>query len=126
MKRFLLTATFFWAVCAQAQLRVGVQGGYSRVRWTSVNTNKGAFDDSYTTAGLDGFQFGGVTEIKLSGKWLLRPALFISGKGTTLNHENWHNTSSRGIWVRYVEVPVALVYQARLNQKLTGFAGGGF
>ena len=69
---------------------------------------------------------GVVAEIHLSNKLLLRPALFVSGKGTTLNRKSSFDTSSRGIRIQYMELPVTLVYQASLTRKVSGFAGAGF
>jgi len=127
MRIFLLLFHCFWCIFAQAQIRLGLQGGYSRVTWTSVNATSSASGDLYanTTSGLSGFQAGIVTEVSLSAKLVLRPGLFVSGKGTTLNRQSYFDTSSRAIWIQYVEVPVTLVYQVSLGKKATGFVGGG-
>jgi len=125
MRILLLLFPCFCCICGQAQIRLGVQGGYSRVRWTSIKATPSAFDESFTTAGLSGFQTGVVAEVKLSAKLFLRPALFVSGKGTTLNRYSWVGANSQGIWIQYLEVPVTLVYQVSLSRKVTGFAGGG-
>lgn len=118
----------FLCVVVRAQFRLGVQGGYSRVSWASINPTSSNYflDDSYKTSGLSGFQTGVVAEVKLSDRLFLRPALFVSGKGTTLNQQRSFDTSSRSIRIQYIEVPVTLAYQRSLSRKLAGFAGGGF
>jgi len=68
---------------------------------------------------------GVVAEVNLSDKLFLRPALFVSGKGTTLDRRSWVDTSARGIWLQYVEVPVPIAYQVILGRKVTGFVGAG-
>ncbi|HMG68320.1 MAG TPA: outer membrane beta-barrel protein, partial [Chitinophagaceae bacterium] len=126
MRVLLLLFLCFWCICIHAQFRLGIQAGYSRFKWASINATPSAFPDSYTTSELSGFQTGLVAEVKLSDKLFLRPALFVSGKGTTLNRQSSFDTSSRRIWIGYIEVPVTLVYQGRLSSKIIGFAGGGF
>jgi hypothetical protein len=121
----LLLFLCLWCIYAQAQIRLGVQGGYSRVKWASINATSSYLPLSYSTSALSGFQTGVVAEVNLSDKLFLRPSLFVSGKGTTLDRLSWFDTSSRGIWLQYVEVPITLVYQVRLSRKVTGFAGGG-
>jgi len=125
MRILLLLFPCFWCICVQAQLRIGVQGGYSRVRWASINPTSSILPLSYTTCALSGFQTGLVAEVNLWNRLFLRPALFVSGKGTTLNRQSWFDTSSRGIWLQYVELPVTLVYQVILSRKVTGFVGAG-
>ena len=125
MRILLLLFTCFWCIFAQAQIRLGLQGGYSRVKWTSINATSSVLPLSYTTCALSGFQTGLVAEFNLWNRLCLRPALFVSGKGTTLNRQSWFDTSSRGIWLQYVEVPVTLVYQVILSRKVTGFVGAG-
>jgi hypothetical protein len=126
MRILLLFIFIFCCLNLQAQVRLGVQAGYSRVQWHSVNSAPGPFSDySYANSGQSGFQAGIVAEVKLSYKFFLRPSLFASEKGTTLNYHNWYNSDSRGIWVRYIELPLTIVYQKHLSNKLKGFAGGG-
>lgn len=127
MRLILLPLPCFSCIYAQAQIRLGVQGGYSRVKWASINATSSnlSFVESYTTSGLSGFQTGVIAEVNLSHELLLRPSLFVSGKGTTLNRQSWYDTMSRGIWIQYIEVPVTLIYQVSLSSKLAGFAGGG-
>jgi outer membrane protein with beta-barrel domain len=127
MRVLILLFLSFWYTSGQAQIRLGVEGGYSRVTWTSINATPGASGDLYanTTSGLSGFRAGIVAEVSLSAKLLLRPALFVSGKGTTFNRQSYFDTSTRAIWIQYVEVPVTLIYQVRLSKRITGFVGGG-
>jgi outer membrane protein with beta-barrel domain len=127
MRILLLLFPCVSCICANAQVRLGVQAGYSRVGWASVNATSSVFfdTDSYTTSGLSGFQTGVVAEVNLSDKLFLRPALFVSGKGTTQNNQSGYDTSSRRIRISYMEVPVSLVYKVSLSSKVAGIAGGG-
>lgn len=125
MRIILLWLSHGWSIYAGAQVRLGIQGGYSRVTWASINATPSTFAESFTTSGQGGFQAGVVADVKLSTKIFLRPALFISSKGTRLNRYSWVGNNSQNIWIQYAEVPVTLAYQVGLGRKVTGFAGGG-
>lgn len=126
MRVILLLFPCFYSFCGQSQIQFDIEGGYSRGTWTSINAiTSSNFPDSYTTSGLSGFQTGLVAEINLSTKFLLRPAIFVAGKGTRLNRQSWFDTSSRDIRIQYIDLPVTIVYRVRIS-KMAGFAGGGF
>ena len=126
MRILLLFTCYLFCLCTSAQIRIGGQAGYSRVTWVSVDpVSNPNTDYKYNTSGQDGFQNGIVVEIKVSNRWYLRPTLFVTGKGTWMNSKTWIDSSSAGIWVRYIELPIAAIYQLQLSNKLSGFAGGG-
>ena len=128
MRQLLLMVTCLWSVCMHAQLRLGLQGGYNRVKWAASDAVPTSTDENYATSGLSGFQSGVVAEIRILNSLSLRSGVFISGKGTTLKHQSqsWNDTSSRSIWIRYLEAPVTLIYYYNLYKQVRAFTGGGF
>ena len=126
MRILLLLVTCLFYLSTSAQVRIGGQLGYSRVTWVSVNhVNDPNNDFSFKTSGQEGFQNGIVAEIKLFGKWYLRPILFVTGKGTWISSTTSFDTSSVGIWIRYIELPIAVINQFHISNKLSAIIGGG-
>jgi hypothetical protein len=106
-----------------AQIRIGLQGGYSMVGWINSIPS-----ESHTTSNLGGFQYGVVSELRLSKHWLVRPGLFVSRKGSTLKYASsaFEDTSARDIWIDYVDLPVMLEFRETLYKQLKGFVGAGY
>ena len=123
MKIILLAITLSCFNGLQAQIRVGLQGGYNYARLSPRQSSSDIF--SYSTTGFRGFNAGVVAEIKIYKNWIFRPALLVDGKGTRLEKEGFGNKSSRFIELHYVEVPIAVIRQWNAGKNFTAFAGGG-
>lgn len=123
MKIILLAITLSCFIGAQAQVRIGVQGGYNHARLSPGQSSSNLY--SYSTSGFRGFNAGAVAEIKVSENWILRPALLINGKGTRLETTGFANTSKRFIELHYLELPIAVIHKWNAGKKFTAFAGGG-
>jgi len=128
MRACLLAIICLWSVSIQAQHRLGIQFGYITAKWNPSNDPTFPSDATYTTSPVNGLQFGLVGEIRLINNLSIRPGLFLTGKGTTLNYLRnslYYDSSSLAIWVRYIEVPVTFVYHIVLSKQLKTFLGGG-
>lgn len=125
MRILLLTVGFFVGMVAQAQFRIGVQTGINRVYWSTTDAHPSSSGETYSTSEAFNLHGGIVGQINLSSRWHMRSGVFLTGKGTTLAHQSYRDTSSLDIWLRYVELPVALVYQGQLGRTIEGFAGAG-
>jgi hypothetical protein len=107
-------------------VQLGVLAGVNRVSWSAADAHPVSSGASYATAGTINFQGGIIGQLNLPGAWQLRSGLLLTGKGTTLNYQSYHDTSSLDIWLRYVELPVLLVYQRAVGEHAKGFGGAGF
>ena len=123
MKLLLLSIILFCFISTQAQLRVGVQGGYNYARLSPNQTSSGVY--SYSTSGLSGFQAGAVFEMKVSEYWIFRPSLLINGKGTRLEKAGMGITDSRFIQLHYVEIPISFVRSWTAGKDAFVFTGAG-
>jgi hypothetical protein len=111
MKKIVFTVlsvlSFFAQVQAQNPARFGVVGGIqsSTIRGQTLSSD-----------GKFGFNLGGVAELSLSDKFLIRPQLLYSSKGGV--YQRYRDTYS------YIEIPVHAVYKAEVGQgKLFGGVG---
>lgn len=125
MRLLLLTAGFFVCIVTQAQVRIGVQAGINRVNWSATDAHPTSSGETYSTSGASNLHGGIVGQVHLSHRWHLRSGLFLTGKGTTLDHHSDRDTSSLYIWVSYIELPITLVYQGKVGKNMDGFAGAG-
>ena len=123
MKIILLAITLSSFIGSQAQIRIGVQGGYNHARLSPRQSSSDIY--SYSTSGFRGFNAGAVAEIKVSQNWIFRPALLVNGKGTRLEKTGFGNKSSRFIELHYVEVPIAIIHKWNTGKNFNVFAGGG-
>ena len=125
MRILLLTFSFICCFGAQAQLRIGAQAGVSRVKWVSSDAAPTSSGEIYSTSGLNNMQGGIVSQLKLSGGWQLRSGLMFTGKGTARHYLSDRDTSNLNIWLRYLELPIALLYQRSFGRKTDCFVGAG-
>jgi len=123
MKILLLATALFCFICTQAQLRIGVQGGYNYTRLSPNHASSEVY--SYSTRGFRGFQAGAVFEMRVSQNWIFRPAILVNGKGTRLEKTGMGNTSSRFIELHYVEIPISMVRSWSAGKNAFAFAGAG-
>lgn len=123
MKIFLLAIILSCFISSQAQIEIGVQGGYNHAR-LSPNQSSSDFYN-YSIQGFRGFQVGAVAEMKVSENWIFRPALLVNGKGARLEKTGFGNKDSRFIELHYVEVPIAVVHKWNVGKSFTAFAGAG-
>ena len=125
MKILLLFIAPLWCFQAQAQLRIGVQGGYNS---TTLSPNNAASDlFSYSTAAIGEFNAGIVAEMRLADNWMFRPGILINGKGTRLKKikTGWNDTSSRIIELHYIEIPLNIIHNWKAGKKSSAFVGAG-
>ena len=125
MRIFFLFTFFIVFSSLNAQVRLGVQGGIGVSKWLSTSNSAGPYDPRYRTKELPGLQGGIVAEIKLSDKWILRPGLILSEKGSGFNKTDWHDTSSQKIWTDYVGLPMTIMYEVYGNNDFKIRVGGG-
>ena len=123
MKIILLVITLSFFIGSQAQIRIGVKGGYNNARFSPGKSSSEIY--SYSTSGFRGFSAGAVAEIKVSENWIFRSALLVDGKGTKLEKTGFGIKSSRFIELHYIEVPIALIRKWNAGKNYTAFAGGG-
>jgi hypothetical protein len=107
-----------------AQIKLGVQGGYGLSKWNALQKN-GISDYTYQTKKMGGLNFGIVSEINLSQKLIIRPGIFLTVKGTILDGVTWFDTSSEHIYLDYVELPVSLMYKIYEHRNVSVSLGGG-
>jgi len=124
--RILLLFTFFIVYSnLNAQVKLGVQGGIGLSKWLSYSHSEDLYGSVYQTKELPGLQGGIVAEIKLSNKWIIRPAIMLIEKGSVFNETSWHDTSSQKIWIDYVGLPVTVLYEVYRSNSFNIRIGGG-
>ena len=125
MRIFLLFTFFIIFSKLNAQVKLGVQGGIGISKWLSTSASQDPYEPEYRTKELPGVQGGIVAEIRLSKKWMLRPGLILSEKGSGFNKTRSYDTSSEDIWTHYVGLPVTAMYQVYAHNKFSVRIGGG-
>lgn len=121
---FLLFSSFL-SSCLFAQLRLGVQGGFSMAKFLPVDKRESPLPQSHKAGWYRGGQIGVVVEGHLSKAISIRSGFFISGKGTVMNSENTHDTSKRNIELHYLELPLIFTYKMKLSETSLVLAGAG-
>lgn len=97
-----------------AQVRYGVKAGLN-------SSSIGWFSSGY---GLKvGYQFGLTTDIGLSNRFSIQPALLISSKGVVYKSEN--QNPSTYLTLNYLEVPILALYKHQLKNGSKLFVGLG-
>lgn len=123
MRIILLAITLLCFIGSQAQIRIGVQGGYNHARLSPNQSSSEIY--SYSTRGFRGFHAGAVAEIKVYENWIFRPAMLVNGKGARLEKTGFSDKSSRFIELHYIEVPIVVVHKWNVSKSSTAFAGAG-
>jgi hypothetical protein len=127
MRILFFTVVFLLCFSSYAQLRIGVQAGVNSTKWKSTSVYPSAsLGESYSTSKVFNLHGGIIGQLKVTGAWHLRSGVFLTDKGTTLDYQSHSDTSTMDVWLRYVELPVVLIYQVMLGRKTEGFAGAGF
>ncbi len=78
MKILLLTIATLCYINAEAQLRIGVQGGYNSARISPSQSSSVIYN--YATTSFRGFQAGAVAEARLAHNWFLRQSFLVNGR----------------------------------------------
>lgn len=132
MKISLLFFFSLYYICAEAQFRFGLQGGYNSAQIYPRNLSSNIYTDqssltiyNYSTSRFRGFTAGVVAEVTLAHNWFLRPGVLVNQKGTRLKRIGFGDTSTRFIELHYIEVPVTLVHRWKADEKLSILGGGG-
>ncbi|GEO09244.1 outer membrane beta-barrel protein [Segetibacter aerophilus] len=130
-KGLLIFFTLLYAF-TNAQVRIGLQGGYNSAHISPRHSSSVIFRNEsssisydYTTSSFRGFQAGAVAELTLAHDWFLRSGLLVDGKGTRLKKIGFSDTSTRFIELLYIEVPVSLVHNWKIGERLDAFGGVG-
>lgn len=132
MKASLLIIITLCYFHVDAQLRIGIQGGYNSAHVSPSHSSSIIYTDQssskiydYTTTSLRGFQAGVVTELRLAHALFLRTSLLINGKGTRIRRIGMNDTSARLLELHYIEVPISVVHKWSMGKRLSAFGGGG-
>jgi len=122
----ILLLIFFTNNKVAAQVELGLQAGIALPKFSPGKYVANGYYNSMSTSYYIGYNFGVVSNIKLSKKLSLQPAVLISSDGTRMDAVfSYFDTSSRRMQLIYLKIPVNMVYKWAINKKHYAFAGGG-
>ncbi len=126
MKKMFIAIICFSYLQTKAQLRLGIQGGYSiSTFFRSNSTTKFSYNGTYSNSTSGNYHAGLLTELKLKQKLFFESGLAVSSKGTNLHYQSTFDTSLRNIQLVYLQIPVNLIYKWNMCKRTNAFCGGG-
>lgn len=115
MKMIFLSVLLLIASFSYAQIRLGFKAGLN------VATIK---DEGLNSKARVGLNAGGIVQIKLPGKFLLRPELLYSLKGNSIPAGQYHSKVIRSF--HYIAIPVLIGFRPTENFALLAGPEFGF
>ena len=121
MKRivFLFLAAVLTANYAQAQVSFGVRAGWAN---TGNGQFGGIFDTDNEALGKDGFQIGGIADLKLSKAFSIQPGLLLATQGDKFVKKEYKSLLKNDkvtikVNMTYIQVPVHAIYKIHLAES---------
>jgi len=128
LKNFFLVSAFFFAKQGYSQLKFGVEGGYNAARFAPSGATP-VGDNAISWSSVNAFAAGITSEIPLTRKMMLQPALLFFGNGTYLGDQStlpgYYSSSRTTIRLYYLRLPVSVVDRIKLDNHLYFVAGAG-
>ncbi|HVG13787.1 MAG TPA: porin family protein [Chitinophagaceae bacterium] len=124
MKKILLAtlASISFTFAVQAQFKVGIIGGGSRV---SQRVNSKGAEALYSNDHFKTYHAGFIADMPVTERISLQPKLLYSQKGSTLLSAT--GSADARVRMKTIELPVTVVYKFPVSfGKLFGGAGAGF
>lgn len=108
-KPIILAAFVLMAIASQAQVRVGIRGGFNASNYARTDD----ITDTTTVANstLGSFNVGLVLDMPFSKNFSLQPGLIVSGKGAKQEYNSSGFRSEGKINPMYLEIPVNLLFR---------------
>jgi len=127
VKKLIFCALLFSFTTSFGQVSLGALAGYNDVNLSNIGNLP--FKDYHYYSSINSFLVGMSTEIPLSKKWFLEPALLYFGNGS---HISWQSLTPGISWnldldihLYYLRIPVNIIYKSNLVKAIRVFAGAG-
>jgi hypothetical protein len=128
MKKIFFLLLLFISTHSFSQIKIGFAGGYNSAKFVQAG-NPPLSDYGNFPSSINIFNAGIVSEIPVSKKIFLQPALLYFGNGTHINGESlnpgYATYSHTDIQIYYLRLPVNIVYKMKLNNQFKLLAGAG-
>jgi Outer membrane protein beta-barrel domain len=128
MKKIFFFLLCFVSTHSFSQIKIAAEGGYNSARFVQSGETPSA-DYGNSPSSISTFNAGIVSEIPLSKKIFLQPALLYFGNGTHIEGQainpGYESFSHTAIQIYYLRLPVNVVYKMKLNNQFKLLAGAG-
>jgi outer membrane protein with beta-barrel domain len=128
MKKLFFVLFFFVSTHSFSQIKTGIEAGYNSARFAHSGEIPLA-DYGNSTSSISTFHAGIISDIPLSKKIFLQPALLYYGNGTHINGQaldpGYESSSNTTIQIYYLRLPVNVVCKMKLNNRVKLMAGTG-
>jgi hypothetical protein len=127
MKKLFLGLACFISAHSFAQVKFGIEAGYNAASYNLAQVPDADYGNIPASVGT--FNAGILSEIPLSKKIFLQPALLYFSNGTVIDglgdEANYASYSHTSIQVYYLRLPVNMVYKLKLAKGVHFLAGAG-